>query len=301
MGDVWLANERPFELMEPERTQSTTNAGSRHRSRRPPNVLAVAVHAGVCLASLETMLGGPDGATRRSAREAREVLVPLTDRLGLTELRSRLEDASFRVLQPTTFRAMSTFLERTRRADESCLALVSARLSLLMEEAGLAADVTGRLKSVWGIYRKVWSPRPSPILDKIGVRIVVPSKADCYRVLELVHEHFQVIPKTFDDYVRNPKGNGYQSLHTCVLARGLATPRPVEIQIRTHAMHREAELGRAAHWRYKKLSTERRNPQASPPFRQHRVELTQPVSPVPRAPSRLSMRGNRGGEGARIG
>jgi GTP pyrophosphokinase len=189
------------------------------------------------------------------ASEARELLVPLTERLGLGALSSRLEDACFRILEPNEYLALTTAMEATRPADEQCLTRVLTRVSELLETHGMTAEVTARLKNTWGVYQKLQRHLPfEHILDRIGLRVVVSSVDDCYRVLGLVHEHFRAIPGTFDDYILRPKKSGYQSLHTCVRTPTGSSSKPVELQIRTLAMHRECEVSHAALWRYKTMS-----------------------------------------------
>jgi GTP pyrophosphokinase len=208
------------------------------------------------IAELDFPGSAPGEALARLARDALDVLVPLADRLGLGALRARLEDTSFRVLEPETYRAVSESVRRIRGADEACLELLVKTVRILLERHSVGAEICGRAKSIWSIYAKSrrLAVAPERILDRLGLRVVVQSVPDCYRVLGLLHAHFRPIPGTFDDYIGLPKENGYQSLHTCVYPVRHISAKPVELQIRTQAMHSEAEFGLAAHWLYKSQS-----------------------------------------------
>jgi GTP pyrophosphokinase len=202
-------------------------------------------------------LEGPAAANgdQRSllAFEARELLVPLADRLGLGALRTRLEDACFRVLEPQAYHSVAESIERIREADDVCLELVTKKVTFLLGRHNVQAEVCGRAKSSWGIYRKMkrLALPLEGIMDRLGLRVIVQSVPDCYRVLGLLHSHFRPIAGTFDDYIGLPKENGYQSLHTCVYPVPDVSTKPVEFQVRTQAMHAEAEFGLAAHWLYR--------------------------------------------------
>jgi len=205
---------------------------------------------------LEVPGHAPSEALEWFAREARDLLVPLADRLGLGALRARLEDACFRVLEPDTYRAVSDSVSRIQGADETCVELLVKTVRMLLERHSVGAEVRGRAKSMWSIYTKSrrLDVTPERILDRLGLRVIVQSVPECYRVLGLLHAHFRPIPGTFDDYIGLPKENGYQSLHTCVYPVRHISAKPVELQIRTQAMHTEAEFGLAAHWLYKSQS-----------------------------------------------
>jgi GTP pyrophosphokinase len=190
---------------------------------------------------------------RALARETQQLLVPLADRLGLGLLRGRLEDACFRILEPDCYRSLERATAPIRKADDVCLALLTRKVAALVEEHGVKATVSGRAKSLWGLHRKMRA-RDLPVervMDRLGLRVIVGAVPECYTVLGLLHTHFRPIPGTFDDYVALPKENGYQSLHTAVYPVREISAKPVEIQIRTRAMHEEAEFGMAAHWLYK--------------------------------------------------
>lgn len=187
------------------------------------------------------------------ARETMEIYVPLTDRLGIGVIKSRLEDLAFHKLEPDFYTELKTQVEKIQQADDITLAHVVDKLNHLFLENQLSATVTSRLKSLYGIYRKIREKNLSltQVMDKIGARVIVANVPTCYQVLGLIHTNFTPIPGTFDDYIGLPKPNNYQSLHTCIYPVTGLTTKPVEIQIRTLAMHDEAEFGAAAHWKYK--------------------------------------------------
>jgi GTP pyrophosphokinase len=186
----------------------------------------------------------------RIARETMEIYAPLANRLGIHLLKSELEDLSFRYLDPELYRDIKSKLsksqkERDRYIDEVCKTLM-ARLA----EHGFACDVSGRAKNIYSIYRKMKQNQCEfeQVFDIIAFRIIVESVADCYAALGAVHSRWTPIPGRFKDYIALPKPNMYQSLHTAVVGPG---QQRIEVQIRTHEMHRVAEHGVAAHWKYK--------------------------------------------------
>ena len=191
------------------------------------------------------------------ARETLDVYVPVAGELGFRELRRRLEDLSFRILEPNEWRRISEALDPVRTTDEECLKLLIQSVSRFVHAGGLSAMVSARTKGTYSLYRKMRRTGRSVenIMDKLGMRIIVGSIPDCYAVLGLLHSHFRPIPGTFDDYIAVPKASGYRSLHTCVLPMHGVSDKPVEFQIRTQQMHNEAEFGLAAHWRYKRGDT----------------------------------------------
>jgi len=192
-----------------------------------------------------------DEQTRREiARETRIIHAPLANRLGVWQLKWELEDQAFRYLEPQTFNNISRLVAERRTDREAFIAAFMAQLRKVTTEAGIKADVSGRVKHIYSIWRKMQRKGLDfhELFDVRAVRVLVNTVAECYSVLGLVHTHWQPVPGEFDDYITNPKANLYQSLHTAVSGtRG----RVVEVQIRTHDMHRHAELGVAAHWRYK--------------------------------------------------
>lgn len=184
------------------------------------------------------------------ARETLDIYAPIANRLGIGQLKWELEDLSFRYLEPETYRRIASYLDEKREEREEFIAQVVATLKQELKDAGVKAEVYGRPKHIYSIWKKMTAKHRNfdELFDVRAVRIVVGSIADCYMTLGLVHGLWRHIEKEFDDYIANPKDNGYQSLHTAV--RG-PHGKPVEIQIRTPAMDEFAEHGVAAHWRYK--------------------------------------------------
>ena len=184
------------------------------------------------------------------ARETLDIYAPLANRLGIGKLKWEMEDLSFRALDPIAFKRIATLLEERRVDREQFIKQFTDDLSELIKKQHLEAKVTGRVKHIVSIWRKMQKKKLEfhQLFDVRAVRVLVDSVADCYAVLGLVHTTWHSIPNEFDDYIANPKDNGYQSLHTAVIAEG---GRVVEVQIRTHEMHRKSEFGVASHWRYK--------------------------------------------------
>ena len=197
------------------------------------------------------MLGEVDLETRfEVAQESLDIFAPIANRLGIGQLKWELEDLSFRYLEPSTYKRIAKYLEETRDSREQFIHDVVDVLKQAVDEAGIKAEVYGRPKHIYSIWKKMTTKQRDfhELFDVRAIRIVVDSIADCYAVLGLVHGRWRHIEKEFDDYIANPKENGYQSLHTAVRGPG---GKPIEVQIRTHQMHEFAEHGIAAHWRYK--------------------------------------------------
>ena len=191
------------------------------------------------------------GVQRESiARESLDIYAPLANRLGIWQLKWELEDLSFRFLEPDTYKRIARMLDERRVEREQFIVDAVARLKAEVAAIGIKAEVYGRPKHIYSIYNKMRAKRLdfSQIFDVRALRVLVDEVKDCYAVLGIVHQIWTPIPKEFDDYISMPKGNNYQSLHTAVYA---ADGRALEVQIRTHGMHKHAELGVAAHWRYK--------------------------------------------------
>ncbi len=187
---------------------------------------------------------------RRIARETLDIYAPLANRLGIWQIKWELEDLSLRYLEPAAYQELVTLLDEKRQDREHYIEQVIGQLGAELEKAGVKATVTGRPKHINSIYRKMQRKRLDfdQIFDMRAVRILVKEEKDCYAALGVVHGLWRHIPKEFDDYIANPKENLYRSLHTAVIG---PEGRNLEIQIRTEEMHRHAELGVAAHWRYK--------------------------------------------------
>jgi len=184
------------------------------------------------------------------ARETLDLYAPLANRLGIWQLKWELEDLSFRFLEPETYKAVARLLDEKRVERESFIDAALARLRGMLAEAGIRAEVTGRPKHIYSIYSKMRSKGLAfeQVYDVRGMRVIVDEVPQCYQVLALVHSAWTPVESEYDDYIARPKSNGYQSLHTVV---GDDAGRTLEVQIRTRRMHEHAELGVAAHWRYK--------------------------------------------------
>jgi GTP pyrophosphokinase len=217
------------------------------------DVRLVILHLGLRLAELEALASQRLGDGRTLAQESLDLYVPLADRMGMGRLRSALEDGCFRILEPSIYEELVQDLEPLHAEDETCLRLLTDGIQHLLERNGIKGTVHGRTKGLYSLYRKMCcQERPlNEIMDRIGLRIIVSTPEECYMVLGLLHTHFRPIPGTFDDYIGLPKENGYRALHTCVYPVPDVSYKPIEIQIRTEGMHREALFGIAAHWRYK--------------------------------------------------
>lgn len=185
------------------------------------------------------------------AREVADIYAPLAHRLGIGQIKWELEDLSFRYLHEDEYKAIAKLLAEKRLDRDRYIHDVVETLKTLMEAQHIHRyDVSGRAKHIYSIWRKMKRKRIdfSQVHDVRAVRILVPEVTDCYTVLGIVHSRWHHVPNEFDDYIANPKKNGYQSLHTAVMG---PENKVLEIQIRTFAMHDEAELGVCAHWRYK--------------------------------------------------
>ncbi|MBS3670328.1 MULTISPECIES: GTP diphosphokinase [Halomonadaceae] len=185
------------------------------------------------------------------AREVADIYAPLAHRLGVGQLKWELEDLSFRYLHEDEYKAIAKLLAEKRLDRDRYIHDVVETIKSLMEAQHIHRyDVDGRAKHIYSIWRKMKRKRIdfSQVHDVRAVRILVPEVADCYTVLGIIHSRWHHVPNEFDDYIANPKKNGYQSLHTAVMG---PENKVLEIQIRTFAMHDEAELGVCAHWRYK--------------------------------------------------
>ena len=184
------------------------------------------------------------------ARESLQVFAPLANRLGIWEIKWELEDLSFRFLEPDTYKNIARLLDEKRIGREAYVQHLRARLEAELKAEGIASTVQGRPKHIYSIVKKMRGKSLGfeQVYDIRALRIVVASIPDCYAALSWVHSRFQPVAGEFDDYIAKPKANGYQSLHAVVRD---ASAQPIEIQIRTQAMHDHAEHGVAAHWAYK--------------------------------------------------
>ncbi|WP_175866124.1 RelA/SpoT family protein [Burkholderia contaminans] len=184
------------------------------------------------------------------ARETLEIYAPLANRLGIWQLKWELEDLAFRFEDPITYKRIAKLLDEKRIEREAYVTQAIDRLQQELADAHIQADVSGRPKHIYSIWRKMRGKELdfSELYDVRAFRVIVPDIKDCYAVLGIVHHLWQPVPKEFDDYISRPKPNGYKSLHTVVIGDD---GRAFEVQIRTQEMHRFAEYGVAAHWRYK--------------------------------------------------
>jgi GTP pyrophosphokinase len=191
-----------------------------------------------------------DSARLQLAWETREIYAPLANRLGIWQLKWELEDLAFRWLEPASYRQIATQLNESRADRERWIEAAIADVAAELAKAGVPAEVLGRPKHIYSIWRKMNKKGLAfdQVLDVRAIRVITGSVADCYAALGVVHGRWPYIPGEFDDYIATPKDNLYRSLHTAVIGPGAA---PLEIQIRTRDMHEHAELGVAAHWRYK--------------------------------------------------
>ncbi len=189
-------------------------------------------------------------ARKDAAREALELFSPLANRLGVWQLKWELEDLAFRCIEPETYRNLARQLDEKRKDRETYIGEVMRMLRIELEAAGIEAEVSGRPKHIYSIWRKMQRKGVGldDLFDVRAVRITVGSVKNCYAVLGIVHNLWTPIPREFDDYIARPKANDYRSLHTAVVG---PDSRVLEVQVRTHEMHQHAELGVAAHWRYK--------------------------------------------------
>ncbi len=202
------------------------------------------------LARMRAAAALPEGERQALARLTRDIHAPLANRLGIWQLKWELEDLAFRHLQPDTYRRIADLLDERRADREAFIRDSLAELQRALAAAGIRAELAGRPKHIYSIWKKMQRKALdfSDLYDIRAVRVLVDSITDCYAALGVVHSLWPHLPGEFDDYIARPKANGYQSLHTAVIG---PEGKTLEVQIRTHAMHRANELGVAAHWRYK--------------------------------------------------
>ena len=205
------------------------------------------------LHNMRTLGALPTERRRAIAQETLEIYAPLAHRLGLREAKWQLEDLAFRYLEPRAYHRIARLVAGKRAEREGYIAEVSERLRCELEKNDIEARVYGRPKHIYSIYQKMGKYDAQgkdfgDIHDLFALRVLVNSVSDCYKALGTIHNLWRPMPEEFDDFIANPKDNGYQALHTTVMCQGTT---PLEIQIRTHDMHRVNEYGVAAHWLYK--------------------------------------------------
>jgi GTP pyrophosphokinase len=198
--------------------------------------------------TLRFMSRAADALRRPYAQETLDIYAPLANRLGIWQLKWELEDYAFRYLEPELYKKIASMLDEKRVERESFIVGAVAALAAELRAAGISAEVQGRPKHIYSIYNKMRGKGLdfAEVYDVRAMRVLVDSVKDCYTALGIVHNLWTPIPKEFDDYISRPKSNDYRSLHTAVAG---PDGRALEVQIRTHDMHRHAELGVAAHWR----------------------------------------------------
>ncbi|MGL4931854.1 MAG: GTP diphosphokinase [Aeromonas sp.] len=214
------------------------------------DVRAVVIKLAERIACLREAKNADEETRVLMAQEITNIYAPLANRLGIGQLKWELEDLAFRYLHPDTYKQIAKQLDEKRLDRERYIREFVQSLRDGLKEAGVEAEVNGRPKHIYSIWRKMQKKHLefNELFDVRAVRVVTKRLQDCYAALGIVHTQFHHIPREFDDYVANPKPNGYQSIHTVVVG---PEGKTVEIQIRTDQMHQDAELGVAAHWRYK--------------------------------------------------
>ncbi len=202
------------------------------------------------LHNMRTLGAFPEAKRRRIAQETLDIFAPLANRLGIWQIKWELEDLGFRYTNPEKYKEIAEQLAERRESREAEIQQISKDISKILAASGIKAEISGRSKHIYSIYHKMIEKGKSfdLVRDVRGIRLIVPDVAACYAALGLIHTHWRPLPGEFDDYIAAPKDNFYQSLHTVII---YDDGKPVEVQIRTHEMDENAEIGIAAHWRYK--------------------------------------------------
>ncbi len=200
------------------------------------------------LHNMKTLEHLPPDKQTRIAQETLDIFAPLANRFGLNKAKNELEDLSFEYLEPEKYKEIERLVIGDREYSEKKIKEIIAKIKTELDKAEIKAEIYGRPKHLYSIYRKLQRLDSKELYDLLGIRIVVERERQCYEVMGIIHDLFRPIPGKFKDYIAIPKPNMYQSLHTAVVG---PHGRPVEIQIRTEEMHQIAEYGIAAHWKYK--------------------------------------------------
>ncbi len=205
------------------------------------------------LHNMRTLKHMPANKQQEKARETLDIYAPIAQRLGISKIKVELDDLSLKYLEPEAYYDLVDKIASKKAAREKYVESIVNEVSVHIKEAGIKAVIDGRVKHFFSIYKKMRNQNKSidQIYDLFAVRIIVDSVKDCYACLGVIHEIYTPIPGRFKDYIAMPKGNMYQSLHTTLIG---SAGQPFEIQIRTYEMHRTAEYGIAAHWKYKEMS-----------------------------------------------
>ena len=212
------------------------------------------------LHNMQTLDAMPASKRKRIARETLDIYAPIANRLGINRFKVELEDLGFRYLHPLRYRVLDRALKKSKGSQRQIVKRISDELIKTLESEEIDAQVNGREKHLYSIYKKMAEKKRmlSDIVDVYGFRIIVDDVGTCYKVLGLVHGLYKPVPGRFKDYIAIPRINGYQSLHTTLFGpKGL----PLEVQIRTRQMDRVAEAGVASHWQYKAEDKEDATPQ----------------------------------------
>ena len=206
------------------------------------------------LHNMRTLEFMPPEKQQRIAQETLDIYSPIADRLGISKIKVELDDLSLKYLYPDIYYDLSAKVEQKKHEREHYVQEIAMEVKQHLLEAGIEGEVDGRVKHLFSIYRKMLNQQKSleEIYDLFAVRVIVSSIRDCYAVLGTIHEMYKPIPGRFKDYIAMPKANMYQSLHTTLIG---PAGQPFEIQIRTYEMHRAAEYGIAAHWKYKEAGS----------------------------------------------
>jgi GTP pyrophosphokinase len=254
MGQMGMLSSAPGASAHPEERSGQLEALRKMLLAMVQDVRVVVIKLADHVQALREAVRQPDSASRKTAAQlGRDIFAPLANRLGVWQLKWELEDLSLRILDPAAYQRIARLLDEKRADRERYLENVIAILRGELARAGIEAEVTGRPKHIFSIHEKMRKKGADfeAVYDVRAVRVLARDVRDCYAVLGLVHNLWSPIPKEFDDYIAKPKSNQYRSLHT-----GVTGPegKALEVQIRTQEMHRDSELGVAAHWRYKEGS-----------------------------------------------
>lgn len=254
MAHIGALSNRPWAEMKPEQQAAQLEALRKMLLSMVQDIRVVLVKLADHTQELRYIVkSGDEGLRRETARLTHDIFAPLANRLGVWQLKWEMEDLAFRVLDPDTYKGIARLLDEKRTDREHYIENVIAQIKGELARAGVEAEVTGRPKHIFSIYKKmrVKGINFEALHDVRAVRILVRDVKDCYAALGVVHNFWAPIPKEFDDYIAKPKSNQYRSLHTAVIG---PEGKAVEVQIRTYEMHQHSELGVAAHWRYKEGS-----------------------------------------------